>query len=151
MPILYKSWWAYGWQLERKKWKEGLVAERTEKLSQEALVVGVDDIPIDTLSKEEFDAKWLYRPLLIRGLFDHNKEVFISRTRGGDRAYETITPLYTKVDKKTGDLHGIIVNRGRLPFEYRDSKMHHTPPNVEQEVEGVLMYSEGEDQFTKEK
>lgn len=93
--------------------------------------MGVDDIPIDTLSKEEFDAKWLYRPLLIRGLFDHNKEVFISRTRGGDRAYETITPLYTKVDKKTGDLHGIIVNRGRLPFEYRDSKMHHTPPNVE--------------------
>ena len=34
-PMLYKTWWAYGWQMERKKWKEGLIAERTEKLKQE--------------------------------------------------------------------------------------------------------------------
>ena len=130
-PMLYKSWWAYGWQMERKKWKEGLIADRTEKLKQEPILISIDDIPFGTLSKEEFDAKWLYRPLRIRGLFDHNKEIFVSRTRNEDRAYEVITPLYTKVDKKNGDLHGIIVNRGRIPFEYKDSEMHHSPPNSE--------------------
>lgn len=46
-------------------------------------------------------------------------------------------------------MHGIFVNRGRIPYEYRDSNMHLTPLNEEQEVEGVLFYSEGEDQFTK--
>ena len=151
MPMLYNTWWAYGWQLERKKWKEGLIASRTEKLNQEAELVNIDDIPIGKLSKEEFDEKWLCKPIKIRGLFDHEKEVMISRTRDGDRAYEVITPLYTRVDKKTGDLHGIIVNRGRIPYEYKDSKMHLTPSNEEQEVEGVLAYSEGEDQYSKEK
>lgn len=151
MPLLYNSWWAYGWQLERKVWKEGLITDRTSKLSQEAKVTSIDDIPLGKMQKEEFDDKWLYKPVKIRGLFDHEKEVFVSRTRDGDRAYEVITPLYTRVEKKTGDLHGIIVNRGRIPFEYKDSKMHLTPPNQEQEVEGVLFYSEGEDQYTKAK
>ena len=151
VPLLYKTWWAYGWQLERKAWKEGLIADRTSKLNKEPQLVGVDEIPVDKLPKEEFDDVWLYKPVKVRGLFDHEKEVFISRTRDGERAYEVLTPLYTKVDKKTGDLHGIIVNRGRIPYEYKDSKMHHTPPNVEQEVEGVLMYSEGEDQYSREK
>ena len=58
-PMLYKTWWAYGWQMERKKWKEGLIAERTEKLKQETLLISIDDIPFGTLPKEEFDAKGL--------------------------------------------------------------------------------------------
>ena len=33
--MIYNSWWAYGWQLERKKWKENLIAERTNKLRQD--------------------------------------------------------------------------------------------------------------------
>ena len=35
------------------------------------------------------------------------------------------------------------MNRGRIPFEYKDSKMHWTPPGKECEVEGVLFKSEG--------
>ena len=151
MPILYKTWWAYGWQLERKVWKENLIADRTSKLNQEPKLVTIDEIPLGKLSKEEFDDKWLFKPVKIRGLFDHEKEVFVSWTRDGDRAYEVITPLYTSVDRKTGDLYGILVNRGRIPFEYKDSKMHLTPPNEEQEVEGVIFYSEGEDQYSRDK
>ena len=36
-----------------------------------------------------------------------------------------------------------MVNRGRIPYEYMESKMHHTPPNKESFVEGVIFYSEG--------
>ena len=36
-----------------------------------------------------------------------------------------------------------MVNRGRIPYEYKDSGMHLTPPNKEAEVEGVIFYSEG--------
>jgi len=36
-----------------------------------------------------------------------------------------------------------MVNRGRLPYEYKDSKMHLTPPNQIEEVIGVLFSSEG--------
>jgi hypothetical protein len=35
------------------------------------------------------------------------------------------------------------VNRGRIPFEYKDSRLHHTEPDQECEVEGCIFYSEG--------
>jgi len=97
------------------------------------------------LSKQEFDEKWLYKPLLIRGIFDHSKEIFVGRTRNEERGYEVITPLYTSVDAKTAALSGIFVNRGRISFEHKHSKMHLTPPNQESIVEGILMYSEHEE------
>ena len=130
-PILYNSWWAYGWQIERKKWKEELIAERARKLSQPLETVTLDQIPLGTISKEEFDEKWLYKPIKLRGLFDHEKATFIQRTRDGDRGYEILTPLYMNVDKKTGNLNGMMVNRGRIPYEYRDSKMHWTSSSEE--------------------
>jgi cytochrome oxidase assembly protein ShyY1 len=71
----------------------------------------------------------------------------VQRTRDGERAYEVITPLYEKVDKSTGDLTGIFINRGRIPVEYKDSKMHLTPANELSDVEGCLFESEGFDQF----
>ena len=77
LPILYKSWWAYGWQLERKVWKEKLVEERTVKLREPVEAVTLEQIPIATMSKEDFDKKWLYKPIRLRGLFDHDKETFI--------------------------------------------------------------------------
>ena len=78
------------------------------------------------MSKEEFESKWLYKPVKLQGLFDHDKEMQINRTVKGDTGLEILTPLYTGVDK-AGKLQGLMVNRGRIPFEYRDSKMHHTP------------------------
>lgn len=66
----------------------------------------------------------------------------IARSRNDDRGFEIITPFYTKVDPKNGDLHGIFVNRGRIPIDYKNSKMHLTPPNIEECIEGILMYSE---------
>ena len=97
------------------------------------------------MDKKQFDEQWLYKPIRLRGLFDHDKENFIQRTRDGDRGYEILTPLYMKVDRKTGDLHGMMINRGRIPYEYRDSRMHWTPATEEQTVEGVLFYDEGYD------
>lgn len=52
--------------------------------------------------------------------------------------------MYVKVDN--GKLVGMFINRGRIPIEYKDSGIHLTPSNEEQEVEGVLMYSEGADE-----
>ena len=52
-----------------------MIDERIEKLSQESIVVtDPADLQINELSKEEFDKKWLYRPIKISGIFDHDKE-----------------------------------------------------------------------------
>ena len=52
----------------------------------------------------KFQDKWMYRPLVIKGVFDHDKEEMVTRTRDGDRGYDVITPLYTDVNGKTGGL-----------------------------------------------
>ncbi len=88
--------------------------------------------------------------MILKGILDHSKEVMVQRTRDGDRAYEVITPLYEKVNKKTGDLTGIFVNRGRIPYNYKDSKMHHTQANEITEIEGCLFESEGFDKYVAE-
>ena len=75
----------------------------------------------------------------------------VVRTRDGDRGYDVITPFHTEVNAKTGGLQGIFVNRGRIPIEYKDSKIHHnTSPNVIMEIEGVLNISEGADRLGNE-
>ena len=119
-----------------------MISERTAKLQAPVEEVKIEHIPYNTLSKQEFDEKWLYKPIKIRGIFDHSKETLVGRTRHDDRGYEVITPLYTSVDSRTGALKGIFVNRGRISFEHQHSRMHLTPPNEEQVVEGILMYTE---------
>lgn len=52
LPMLYKSWWAYGWQLERKVWKENLIEERTHKLQFATEDVTLEQIPLSTMTKE---------------------------------------------------------------------------------------------------
>ena len=100
------------------------------------------DVPINDIEKQEFEKSWLYKPVSLKGIFDHDNENLIQRTVGGERGYEVLTPFYTGVDKQ-GQLQGIIVNRGRIPFDYRNSKMHLTPPNEEQVVEALIFYTEG--------
>ena len=100
------------------------------------------DVPINDIEKQEFEKSWLYKPVSLKGIFDHDNENLIQRTVGGERGYEVLTPFYTGVDKQ-GELQGIIVNRGRIPFDYRNSKMHLTPPNEEQVVEALIFYTEG--------
>lgn len=95
-----------------------MIDERTIKLKAPVEEVNIEDIPINKLSKSEFDEKWLYKPLLIRGIFDHSKETLVARTRHDDRGFEVITPLYTSVDPVNAKLKGIFVNRGRIPLDF---------------------------------
>lgn len=49
-----------------------MIADRTNKLQVKPLEITIDQIPFGKMPKEEFDEKWLYKPLLIRGIFDHS-------------------------------------------------------------------------------
>lgn len=82
--------------------------------------INVEDIPWD-MSKEEFERDWEYKPLVIRGIYDHSQETMVVRTRHEERGFEIVTPMYTKVDKQTGNLKGILVNRGRIPLDLQFS------------------------------
>ena len=52
------------------------------------------------MSEEQFEQKWLYTPVRIKGFYDHSKEQTIQRTRDGEKGQEIITPLYTNVTEQ---------------------------------------------------
>ena len=66
------------------------------------MLVGEDlrkEIPINEMSKEDFDKEWLYKPVKIKGFFDHSKETMIGRNSKDEWGFEIIAPLYTGIDK----------------------------------------------------
>jgi cytochrome oxidase assembly protein ShyY1 len=54
------------------------------------------------MPKAEFDKEWLYKPVRVTGIFDHDQEIFVQRTMKGEQGYEIVTPLFTGVDEATG-------------------------------------------------
>jgi cytochrome oxidase assembly protein ShyY1 len=79
VPMLYKTIWAWNWQAERKIEKKAMIDERIFKLSQKPLEIKDPqaEIPINSMSPEDFKKEWLYKPVRLRGIFDHSKEVMI--------------------------------------------------------------------------
>jgi cytochrome oxidase assembly protein ShyY1 len=56
-----------------------MIDERISKLSQKALMITDPqaEIPINDISEEEFKKEWLYKPVKLKGIFDHSKEAMI--------------------------------------------------------------------------
>ena len=145
-PLLYKCVWAWQWQARRKIEKQQLIDDRLEKLMRDTVTINdLDaDLPLKQMDRAEFDKQWLYTPVKMKGIIDNGSESQIQRTVKGDQGLEILAPLYTGVDDKTGKLKGVMINRGRIPVDYKDSKLHYAPTNQEVEVEGVIFYDEGQ-------
>ena len=75
-PLLYNTVWAWDWQARRKIEKQKLIDDRLHKLMQDPIIIGdpSKDLPLNTLSKEEFDKKWLYQPVRLKGIIDNDAE-----------------------------------------------------------------------------
>lgn len=55
-----------------------MVDERIYKLSQPAMLIeDPTTIPINSISKEEFDKEWLFKPVKLKGIFGHDKESMV--------------------------------------------------------------------------
>ena len=70
-----------------------------------------------------FEQKMSMKPVAIRGIYDHNKEIRVEKVKAGEKGYEMVTPFYTHLDSN-GQAAGILVNRGWVPYDLRDSKIH---------------------------
>ena len=75
-PLLYNTVWAWDWQARRKIEKQKLIDDRLQKLSQEPIVIKdpCTDLPINQISKQEFDKNWLYKPVKLKGIIDNDAE-----------------------------------------------------------------------------
>lgn len=120
------------WQIERLAWKQGLVA-RVERQVHAAPVPAPARSAWAGLARESDE----YRPVTVRGEFDHGRETLVAATTELGSGYWVLTPLRTA----GGDWW--LVNRGFVPPEARERVQRQaSEPLGEQAVTGLLRPAE---------
>ena len=87
------------------------------------------------------------KPVKIRGIFDHEKEIFVEKNQRGEKGMEVITPFFTHLNEK-GEECGIFVNRGWVPKDLFDTKSHYTGTMIG-EIVGILYRGDNETKYSK--
>ncbi|GFO49554.1 surf1-like protein [Plakobranchus ocellatus] len=134
------------WQIQRRQWKLNLIQELEDKMLAPPVPLPEN---LDDLKQME------YRRVVVKGTFDHSKELFIGprtntnepETMGSARAtsvgVHVVTPFKLSDRNET-----ILVNRGHVPFVARPPELRREG-QVEGEVElvGVVRLSERKNLF----
>ena len=76
-------------------------------------------------SLDEFEREYSFKPVTVRGVFDHEKEMRVDKVFNGEKGQEVITPFYTHLNEK-GEECGILVSRGWIPYDFKDLNYHYT-------------------------
>lgn len=87
------------------------------------------------------------KPVQVRGIFDHSREIQVSKERNGEKGVEIITPFYTHLDAQ-GKEQAIIVNRGWVPQDLKDQRMHYGSDSMGT-ISGVLYRGDVETKYSK--
>ena len=91
------------WQVQRLQWKEGLIAERTERLTAAPMALPGPDADV---------ADTEYRHVSLRGEFLHDKEMLLgARSLNDNTGYHVVTPF------RLADNRVVLVDRGWIPLD----------------------------------
>jgi surfeit locus 1 family protein len=125
------------WQLERLKWKEGLIAQIEARAA--AAPVTLEDA--EALAHAGRDPSYLR--VRVEGRFHHGRELYLYASAEGQQGWHVITPLETAEGKM------VLVDRGFVPDALRDPSSR-ALGQVEQivEVTGLVRMPEKQGMFT---
>ena len=76
------------------------------------------------------------KPVKVKGIFDHQKEMRVKKLKNGEKGAQVITPFYTHLDGK-GEAAAILVNRGWLAQDLLETRQHYMTKD-QGSIEGVL-------------
>lgn len=141
------------YQNRRGEEKKTESTRRTTNLSQ----APVDITPVNkaqhvwTESKDnldKFESEWSMKPVAIRGIFDHEREVQVAKQRNGEKGVDIVTPFYTHLDAE-GKEQAILVNRGWVPQDLKDQRMHLNQTSAIGTIKGVLYRGDNATKYSK--
>jgi surfeit locus 1 family protein len=129
MPVI--SFMLGTWQLRRLKWKNNLIATCEDRLTYEP-------IPLPKNFDPEDAEDWQYRRVLVKGKFDHSREVFVGpKVKNEQKGYVLYTPLV-----RSDGGPDILVERGFITDEkvipIRRKLAHLSVPEHEVEIECLI-------------
>jgi cytochrome oxidase assembly protein ShyY1 len=96
---------------------------------------------------DSFESNWSLKPVSVKGIFDHTREMKILKERNGEKGVEIITPFYTHLDTQ-GKEQAILVNRGWVPFDLKDQRLHYNSQSLGT-ISGVLYRGDAKTKYWK--
>jgi len=132
------------WQIERKAWKEGLIAALTERVAAppQALPAAKDWAKIDHASDE-------YRRVKFTASFDNAREALVFAAATAFRPDVTGPGYWVFTPARLSDGSLIVVNRGFVPDTRRDPKSRPQGQIAEPiEITGALRWPDDRHWFT---
>jgi surfeit locus 1 family protein len=132
------------WQIERKAWKESLIAALTERVAAppQALPAAKDWAKIDRASDE-------YRRVKFTATFDNAREALVFAAATGFRPDVTSPGYWVFTPARLADGSAIVVNRGFVPDARRDPRSRPQGQTAEPiEITGAMRWPEERHWFT---
>ena len=123
------------WQVKRLIWKEALIANVENKIK--AAPVPFATIESQLTGNTKKDRRELeYQPVIVRGTFDHSKEMFYFATLDGDTGFHVYTPMTLSNSGNT-----VLINRGFVPTEQKLGRDRpNSQPTGEVDVTGLVRF-----------
>jgi surfeit locus 1 family protein len=125
------------WQLERKRWKEGLLAKIADRVAAEPRPVAA----ASELARRGDDIEYMH--VSARGRFHHDKERYLYAPAPGGLAWHVYTPLETAPGRIVWVNRGLVPDAGKAPATRPAGQV----PG-ENEVRGVVRLPPGQTLFT---
>ena len=97
---------------------------------------------------DQFEEKWSMKPVSVRGIFDHSRELQVAKERKGEKGVDIVTPFYTHLDAD-GKEQAILVNRGWVPLDLKDQKLHLQQATTVGTIKGVLYRGDNWTKYSK--
>ncbi len=114
------------WQMQRLAWKQKLLTDIAERHAQPPVDLAV----VESMWRSGGDIE--YRPVMLNGTFEHDKERHFFATWNGQSGYHVYTPL------RLADGRYVFVNRGFVPYDMKDPKSRNAGEvGGEQQVSGL--------------
>ena len=96
---------------------------------------------------DQFEKDWSMKPVSVSGIFDHSREIQVEKMNyRGERGVQIITPFYTHLDAD-GKEQAILVNRGWVPYDYKDAKYHFNN-STSGTIQGVLYRGDSKTKYS---
>jgi surfeit locus 1 family protein len=132
------------WQLQRKAWKEDLIAQiETRAYGEPGAIVPETDWPAWRADQDEF------RKVRVTGTFLHQFEAPVYGLARGERQGAPIQGYYLITPLKLGTGAIVMVNRGFVPTDLRDPGTRpESQPSSEVTVTGLVRAPETRNSFT---
>jgi len=107
------------WQMERKRWKEELIAKIAARVHADPILLfpppvetkapATADILVDLMDASRFRERYEYKHVLVRGQLHHDKERYLYAPAPEGPGWHVYTPLQLEA----GDV--VWINRGWVP------------------------------------